>query len=358
MKEVKRLCPSIYLLAVVVVTVSADALQGQLFNHRLHKRQVVFGGPSTGSQSSFCTTPRGYNGFCTELRQCPLLQALLYSTSPSALNYLRKSICGPYQPYNSLVQPKVCCPYSADAGLVENTAPIFGQRPVPPPRPSKLSSLPAQCGYTNATRIRIVGGEEAPLGGWPWATLLGFRDSRTNQIEYLCGGVLITDQHVLTAAHCVNQDLYSVRVGEHDLDSTSDGAQPQDIVIASKTAHENWNTKPIQNDIAILKLSRKVRLTDQVQPVCLPKDPKIANANFVGQKPWVVGWGTTSFNGKTSNVLLEVQIPVVSTTDCKSAYSSFQQLVVDDRTLCAGTKKGGIDSCKVSSTFPLGLRLS
>ena len=39
MKEVKRLCPSIYLLAVVVVTVSADALQGQLFNHRLHKRQ-------------------------------------------------------------------------------------------------------------------------------------------------------------------------------------------------------------------------------------------------------------------------------------------------------------------------------
>jgi len=41
------------------------------------------------------------------------------------------------------------------------------------------------------------------VGAWPWITLLGFRDAITKKVDYLCGGALITDQHVITAAHCV-----------------------------------------------------------------------------------------------------------------------------------------------------------
>ena len=101
------------------------------------------------------------------------------------------------------------------------------------------------------------------LGAWPWITLLGFRDAITNRIDYLCGGALITDQHVITAAHCVKDkdDLYSVRVGEHDVNSELDGAKPQEILIATKTPHENFNSVSFQNDIAILKLRQKVKFT-------------------------------------------------------------------------------------------------
>lgn len=266
----------------------------------------------------------------------------------------------------------VCCSYSGvvnvgGSAIVDSTTPFyFGGsderpttpkpvKPKPTPKPSPYAGLPSKCGYTNATRIRIVGGEDAPLGAWPWISLLGFRDTLTSKVDYLCGGALITDQHVITAAHCVKDkdELYSVRVGEHDINSNSDGAQTQDIVIERKTPHEKFDSVSFQNDIAILKLSRKVKLTPGVQPICLPTDESLRNRNYVKTKPFVAGWGATSYNGPSSGVLQEVQIPVVSQESCLASYKKFRTVVVDDTVICAGTKKGGIDACQGDSGGPL-----
>jgi len=347
----------VYML--LVVSSFLHEAQGQLFSGGgRRRRQVVFGGSDAGAYAD-CRTPDGSYGYCARLPECGSLANLLTVPSPATLNFIRKSICG-YQGF----EPRVCCSYSGVAG-VETTTPFFfggGEvvTPRPPtsrPNPSSSSALPTRCGYSNATRIRIVGGDEAPMGAWPWITLLGFRDAITKKVDYLCGGALITDQHVITAAHCVKdkEDLYSVRVGEHDVNSEMDGAKPQDIIIASKMPHEKFDSVSFQNDIAILKLSKKVKLTPEVQPICLPTDTSLSNRNFDKSKPFVAGWGATSFNGPSSGTLREVQVPVVTKQSCSEAYQKFRTVVVDDSVICAGTKRGGIDACQGDSGGPLML---
>ena len=102
--------------------------------------------------------------------------------------------------FGSPIVPKPIPPQSLQINQVNAVRP--GQTlPVqsnPPP-----SVLPSACGKTYVTRTRIIGGEIAPKGAWPWIALLGFRSEKSQIISFLCGGSLITEQHVLTAAHCV-----------------------------------------------------------------------------------------------------------------------------------------------------------
>uniref|UniRef100_A0A0P6GSZ8 CLIP domain-containing serine protease n=1 Tax=Daphnia magna TaxID=35525 RepID=A0A0P6GSZ8_9CRUS len=337
---------------------------------RLHKRQVNFGEEETsvvsgslntgfdGAGANDCQTPEGIIGTCMLLASCPHLADMLSVPSPAILNYLRQSICG-YYGYD----PKVCCSYSTGVENIDSSAPFFFEEspspviPVRPPphNPSRPSILPARCGHSNATSTRIVGGEEAPPGAWPWIALLGYKDPTTQQVDYLCGGALISSQYVITAAHCVynKKDLYSVRVGEHELHNDMDGNRHQDVLIASRMPHEGFDSISFQNDIAILKLAARVEFTAEVQPICLPMEPTIRNKNYVKSQPFVAGWGATSFNGPSSVTLREVQIPVVSQESCKESYKNFKTVVVDQSVLCAGLGRGGKDACQGDSGGPL-----
>lgn len=65
---------------------------------------------------------------------------------------------------------------------------------------------PGECGHTeySNSNVRVVGGQNATLGAWPWVVALGYRSTKTpGSPVFLCGGSLITNRHVLTAAHCV-----------------------------------------------------------------------------------------------------------------------------------------------------------
>ena len=106
------------------------------------------------------------------------------------------------------------------------------------------------------TSTKIVGGNSAPRkNAWPWMAVLLYSG------EVNCGGILISESHILTAAHCAGGDGASpdqVRLGDYDLRYSDSGEQT--FGISWIKLHENYNKEIDEHDIAIIKLSRSVRL--------------------------------------------------------------------------------------------------
>lgn len=163
----------------------------------------------------------------------------------------------------------------------------------------------------------------------------------------------MTDQHVVTAAHCIKDrsDLKTIRLGEHDL-GREDEAKHEDFEILSQTLHPSYNSPTsFANDIAILKLSRPVKFRKGLVPVCLPLSDTIHNMSLVAFNGYVAGWGAVSFNNVSSPILLHTRLPILSETECSLKYRRFRNIAVDETTLCAGV--GGKDACQGDSGGPM-----
>jgi len=183
---------------------------------------------------------------------------------------------------------------------------------------------------------------------WAWIAALMRLNKRTNSSQQFCGGTLISDRYVLTAAHCLvgmkPADL-TVRVGEFDFND-QDNSQRYDLVVSRIIRHKDYNQSNYYCDIALLQLQNQVQITREVLPVCLPEetDP------FEGKEATVVGWGTLSFGGPSATILQQLTIPVWSNNECESKIG----LTVYDVFLCAGLKdEGGHDACQGDSGGPL-----
>ncbi|XP_065296042.1 transmembrane protease serine 9-like [Dermacentor albipictus] len=131
---------------------------------------------------------------------------------------------------------------------------------------------------------RVVGGHEAVPGSWPWHA--GLHSSPFFESAYFCGGALISDRHVLTAAHCLEyRAAYNVfaHVGSH---SRSSRDLTEQYVRAE---HLCMHVDPTM-DIGIVKLSSSVNFTDTVRPACLPEPgSELADRTTL----YVTGWGQT-----------------------------------------------------------------
>lgn len=184
---------------------------------------------------------------------------------------------------------------------------------------------------------RIVGGEEAQPGAWPWAAALTFRTSTGRLFQY-CGASLINPNWLLTAAHCDVQAGDIVLLGRHDL-SESGG---ESIEVDYALTHLRYNANTQDNDISLVKLSspstgRPIVLTDPLDSISRPGDPAT-----------VIGWGALFYGGDTSNTLQQVTIPIVSNEDCNAVYGG-----ITTNMICAGRDMGGQDSCQGDSGGPL-----
>ncbi|XP_026461314.1 trypsin-1-like [Ctenocephalides felis] len=261
----------------------------------------------------------------------------------------------------------VCCPEDLNERFFFPTkspqeAPSWGERPTelplgPPPQNGGQQKPYKGCGTSSARGpLRIAGGQPANPGRWPWMAAL-FRHSQsfsnTGPLELFCGGSLITDRHVLTAAHCTNRmrprDLF-VRLGETDLSST----RPEgSFTVAEIRQHRSFDPSSYEHDISIIRLSKPIRSYDlRISPVCLPP----IGSTWENEMAVVTGWGSSYYGGPLNKGgLREVAVPVWNQRDCTNAFAH-QKLV--SSVLCASSKRGGKDSCQGDSGGPLVHKLS
>ena len=191
---------------------------------------------------------------------------------------------------------------------------------------------------------RIVGGSEVTPYSIPWQ--VGLVNPGTD--GPFCGGTLISDRHVLTAAHCTahftNGRTFEVIVGEHDKTSSEDGTRHE---VCRRVDHPRYQ-KPflLQNDFSILHLKTPVKLGTRAIPACLPP-AYMAGDYLVGKTMIVSGWGTLSQGAQSPDVLHSVSVPGISNKQC-SRRVKWGANLIGPMSLCAGGG-GGVDSCQGDS---------
>ncbi|CAK8680120.1 unnamed protein product [Clavelina lepadiformis] len=196
---------------------------------------------------------------------------------------------------------------------------------------------------------RIIGGNEAAKGSWPWLAMLV---DAVFEISF-CGGSIIDERFILTAAHCVEATRISdilVYVGRHNYD---DGGELHDV--ASITIHPDYNSSSLENDIALIKVHGDIIYTSEARPICYSSASQSSTTDPpAGTTCVIMGWGNISptLNFISPHSLHQARVPIVDTDVCANLYSGFG--FVDESHVCAGfVSQGGVDSCQGDSGGPL-----
>ncbi|XP_033024291.1 serine protease 27-like, partial [Lacerta agilis] len=228
------------------------------------------------------------------------------------------------------------------------------------------------CGQSEISP-RIVGGDPAPEGAWPWQVIF-----MTNS-QPICGGSLINEKWVVSAAHCFlkNQNLpaslvfdscfpsssgftqYDVLLGAHQL--TNPPPSLKVTTVQWVISHPDYNGKDgSPGDIALVELKASMDLKDYILPICLPDSSAQFSTNTTC---WVTGWGQVK-DGEAlppPQTLQELEVPLIDRDTCNSLFNSApapelpQNPVLDDM-ICAGYPEGGKDACHGDSGGPLVCR--
>merc|ERR1712002_83493 len=193
------------------------------------------------------------------------------------------------------------------------------------------------CGIKGGIQTdRIVGGQEAEKHEYPWQVGLVNRNGKTPW----CGGTLISDRHILTAAHCTAKKTpgnTQVLLGEH---RTNDDVFTR-VDISKINDDPNYSFP--YGDFSILTLAKPVTFSSSVRPACLPATK---DKTYAGELATVTGWGTLSSGGNQPTVLMEVDVTVTTNEDCNMVYGS-----INDLHICAMDL--GKDACQGDSGGPL-----
>ncbi|XP_059142662.1 neurotrypsin-like [Physella acuta] len=206
---------------------------------------------------------------------------------------------------------------------------------------------------------KIIGGRVSTHGSVPWQARLSLVYS-SNHVFHRCGGVVIGEHWVLTAAHCIGnarESQFRVVVGDHNVKKHDEGEQT--FGVEKIIMHKRYNKKTKNNDIALLKVKpingRGIQFNDFVQPACLP-GPE--TEYIEGTTCIISGWGNMERSGSGSNVypdvLMEADAPLIADDICEARLPSTTPARFDRRTmLCAGYMSGEMDTCSGDSGGPL-----
>ncbi|TKS80511.1 Coagulation factor IX [Collichthys lucidus] len=207
---------------------------------------------------------------------------------------------------------------------------------------ANATSEPRGANETELTVLtRIVGGVLVGRGGSPWQVLL-----RRSDGYGFCGGTLVSDRWVVTAAHCVEETTDHVTIG--DLDKKRPDPGEQQIKVQRVFIHPHFHSYTFDSDVALLYLARPVIRGPTAIPACLPDRHLSKYLLQEGNRGVVTGWGLMHYLGKSSRFLRKVTLPVVSYKDC---IASTEQVITDNM-FCAGYLDVSMDACSGDSGGP------
>uniref|UniRef100_A0A1A9W2F3 Peptidase S1 domain-containing protein n=1 Tax=Glossina brevipalpis TaxID=37001 RepID=A0A1A9W2F3_9MUSC len=213
-----------------------------------------------------------------------------------------------------------------------------------------------QCGMRPQIKTgRIVGGKGATFGAYPWQVLV--RESTWLGLftKNKCGGVLITNRFVITAAHCQPGFLASLVavMGEFDISGDLESKRSITKNVKRVIVHRQYDPATFENDIALLELDSTVQYDSHIVPICMPSD----KADFTGRMATVTGWGRLKYGGGVPSVLQEVQVPIIENSVCQEMFhTAGHNKRILNSFLCAGYANGQKDSCEGDSGGPLVLQ--
>ncbi|KAB5567392.1 hypothetical protein PHYPO_G00232220 [Pangasianodon hypophthalmus] len=196
---------------------------------------------------------------------------------------------------------------------------------------------------------RVVGGDDVRANSWPWQISLQYQSS--SNFYHTCGGTLIANQWVLTAAHCISSLTYRVYLGKHSLNTANEAGS---IVLGVQKifVHPQWDSQRIRNDIALIKLASPVQYSSKITPACLPADGLVLPN---GYSCYVTGWGRLWTGGPIADILQQALLPIVSHDICSR--SDWWGSLVTTQMVCAGGD-GQLASCNGDSGGPLNCQRS
>jgi len=216
------------------------------------------------------------------------------------------------------------------------------------------------CGVGNASLITsgspsvkiTTDSTVASVGEFPW--MVAILESNTGQ--FVCGGSLVDERVVLTAAHCVAGRAPSTlvaRVGEWDASTNTEYYKSQDLTPSSIIIHPQFYPPGVFNDIALLVLSMAADVSQpHVGVTCLP-DP---SDMFLLDQCTVTGWGKETFNSPGISALLrKTVVPIVAHPYCQTQLQNAKlgsRFRLHESFLCAGGKPGK-DACTGDGGGPL-----
>uniref|UniRef100_A0A8B9HBC5 Transmembrane serine protease 15 n=1 Tax=Astyanax mexicanus TaxID=7994 RepID=A0A8B9HBC5_ASTMX len=200
-------------------------------------------------------------------------------------------------------------------------------------------------GKAESSSGRVVGGEDALKGAWPWTASLKWTG------RHVCGAALIDREWLITAAHCVfgrniHLSNWAVVLGLH-AQYESDTSERQTHLVDQVIMNPRYNRRTKESDIALIHLQTKVNFTDYIQPICLPHpDQQFAP----GRRCFVAGWGRMTEGGPVADVMQQAVLPLLNNSQCQEWLPEYN---ITKRMVCAGYAEGGVDSCQGDSGGPL-----
>ncbi|XP_027030587.1 ST14 transmembrane serine protease matriptase a isoform X2 [Tachysurus fulvidraco] len=203
------------------------------------------------------------------------------------------------------------------------------------------------CGVQPFKTSRIVGGQDATEGEWPWQVSLHIKNSL-----HVCGASIISEKWLVTAAHCV-QDEPKIRLSQPESWEVYLGLYKQNQLNKAEKrylkriiAHPNYNEYTFDYDIALMELDTPVNFKETIRPICLPSSSYVFP---VGKAVWITGWGATREGGSGASLLQKAEVRIINSTVCDSLMNG----QITSRMTCAGVLAGGVDACQGDSGGPM-----
>ncbi|XP_047542273.1 phenoloxidase-activating factor 2-like isoform X1 [Vanessa atalanta] len=244
----------------------------------------------------------------------------------------------------------VCC-------LYENMNPSINNN-------NQITQEKKSCGWRNHKGLGVqpsnLKEDETKIGEFPWMAVVLRKESSHTKSDtnirniYIGGGSIIHPSVVLTAAHVVSGPELFIRAGEWDTQSNNELYPLQDRHISEIVIHDEFNSRNLFNDIALIFLTKPLELAPNVGLVCLPAQNVPVQE---GVRCISTGWGKDKY-GKNSPfrvVMKKVEVPTINNEICQSALRStrlgrFFQL--HSSFMCAGGEED-VDTCQGDGGSPL-----